>query len=207
MKKSFLNIVSFITVLALLAGCATTDLDHRINFNQYKTFAWGPSDIKTENPIYNSDLINKNIKSTVENEFAKRGIMENEAHPDFLVSFHTYTEKEQSSGSSAYYGYPYFPAFGFYGMRYGWGMPYWGMPFGGYGYGGGRGPYTYTKGTLILDIKDKKTDEVIWRGAVSGNVDNVKTLERQIAKGVKAIMKKYPGTPDHFTLPDHKTIS
>jgi hypothetical protein len=53
----------------------------------------------------------------------------------------------------------------------------------------------YTEGTLILDIVDHQTDELVWRGSVSGNVDDVSTLKKQIEKGIKAIMKKYPVMP------------
>lgn len=54
----------------------------------------------------------------------------------------------------------------------------------------------YTEGTLILDIIDRSTDELVWRGSVSGNVEGISRLRKQIEKGVKAIMKKYPVTPD-----------
>jgi hypothetical protein len=205
MKKALLNIAALLTVFVMLVSCATTDLDRKVNFNHYRTFAWGPSEIKTENPVYNSDLINKNIKATIENEFARRGIVVDNTNPDFIVSFHTYTEKAQSYQRSPYYGGPFMP-FGFYGMGWGWGMPYWGMPYGGYGYGSSL-PYTYTKGTLIIDVTDRKTNETVWRGTVAGNVDNVKKLERQIQKGVVAIMKKYPGAPQPELDFHHKPIS
>ena len=196
-----INILTLLMLLFVAAGCAVTDFDKSANFNEYRTFSWGKSEIKTENPIYNSDLINKNIKATVENEFAKRGITKSE-NADFVVSYHTYTEKkEETNGGYPYFSrYPFFP-FGFYPYGFGWGFPY------GYGYGGPR-TSTYTEGTLIIDITDRKTDELIWRGAVSGNVDNVKSLQKQIQKGIKAIMKKYPvPAQDDLKLPDNDVVS
>jgi hypothetical protein len=56
--------------------------------------------------------------------------------------------------------------------------------------------YTYTEGTLIIDILDTKTNEVVWRGTVAGKVDDVANLQKQIDKGIRAILKKYPVTPD-----------
>jgi hypothetical protein len=176
-----LNLFVMASLLFGIAGCAVTDVDRKVDFNSYRTFSWGPSDVKAENPVYNSDLINKNIKATVENEFAKRGIVLDRTNPDFLVSYHTYTEKkERISGGYPYGAYPFYYPWRFYG---------WGMPYGMY-----NPPVTssFTEGVLIVDIKDNKTKEVVWRGTVSGNVDNIKKLERQIQKGVKAIMKKYP---------------
>ena len=53
----------------------------------------------------------------------------------------------------------------------------------------------YTEGTLILDILDKDTGELVWRGSVSGNVEDTSNLRKQIDKGIRAIMKKYPVSP------------
>lgn len=189
MKNRAINVMGFMAGILLLGftGCAVTDVDQSANFHQYKTFAWGKSKVEVKNPAYKSDLINKRIKATVEKEFAKRGIALNPSRPDLKVSYHTYTEKKEQRMGNAYYGYPYYPRFYPYGFGWGWGFPY--------GYGPAQ-PYTYTEGTLIIDITDARTNELVWRGTVSGNVNNVASLQRQIAKGVRAIMKKYPVTPD-----------
>jgi hypothetical protein len=171
-----------------MAGCAVTDMDQSANFSQYQTYAWGESKVDVSNPIYDSDLINKKIRATVENEFAKRGIRKNDADPDFVVSYHTYTEeKERVSGGYPYYGSPFYP-FGFYPFAFRWGYLYpWTSP---------QIKTEYTEGTLIIDIKDHQTEELVWRGSVSGSVDDVAGIRKQIEKGIKAIMKKYPVTPD-----------
>jgi hypothetical protein len=191
--KVMKNVTSYImaVVLLMVAGsCAVTDVDRSANFKSYRTFAWGESEVKVENPVYDSDLITKRIRNTVEKEFSKRGIRMDKKDPDFLVSYRTFTQQKQEvSGGSYYgYGYPFFPM-RFYPYGFGWGFPYgaWGNP--------PRERY-YTEGTLIIDITDKKTDELVWRGTVKGNVDDIADLQKQIAKGVKAIMKKYPVTPD-----------
>ena len=172
-----------------LTSCAVTDFDRTANFSIYKTFSWGKADVKVENPIYESDLIHKNIKSTIEDEFAKRGIVKENSDPDFLVNYYTYTEKKQQTSGRSYYGSPFFYPYGFSPFLYGWGWPF------PYAYSVPQ-HYTYTEGTLIIDILDVKSDEVVWRGTVSGKVDDVANLQKQIDKGIRAIMKKYPVTPD-----------
>ncbi|MBT1703359.1 DUF4136 domain-containing protein [Chryseosolibacter indicus] len=201
MKKTINNIILFPVLLLLIASCAVTDFDRKVDFNRYKTFAWGESEIKVENPLHKSDLISKNIKTTVENEFAKRGISYNSKNPDFLVSYHTYTEKREETNSNNYFYGPYMPfSFRYIPFGYGWGFPY--------GWSNNYRNYTYTEGTLIIDITDRKTDEVVWRGSVSGNVNNTGNLQKQIRKGIKAIMKKYPvRANEELQLPDDKTIS
>jgi hypothetical protein len=172
-------------LLFFLASCAVTDFDRSADFTRYRTFAWGKSEVNVKNPVHNSDLINKNIRATVENEFAKRGITRNEEAADFLVSYHTYTEQKEQTTGGNYYGYPFSP-FSFYPFGFGWG---WGMP---YGMRTAPRMETITEGTLIVDVTDRKTKELVWRGTVKGTVDNVSDLQRQIRKGIKAILKKYP---------------
>lgn len=202
MKKLKLYMMA-IVLLVIAGSCAITDMDRTANFNRYRTFAWGKSEVEVTNPVYNSGLITKNIKATVEKEFSKRGIVMDKKDPDFLVSYHTYTEQKQERTGGGYYGYGY----PFYPMRF---YPYyafgWGFPYGGWGYPPRE--RMYTEGTLIIDITDKQTNELVWRGTVKGNVDNVAALQKQIAKGVKAIMKKYPVPADEpiRIIPDEKVI-
>jgi hypothetical protein len=188
MNRKNINILLALFLLGL-AGCAVTDLDKSADFTRYKTFAWGKSDVEVSNPVYDSDLINKRIYHAVEKEFAKRGIVKNDRNPDFIVRYHTYTEEKQQTQGGHPYRYGFHPFGGFYPFAFGWGFPYYLTT-----------PQTtseYTEGTLVLDIIDRRSDELIWRGSVSGNVEDTSNLKKQIEKGIKAIMKKYPVTPDN----------
>jgi hypothetical protein len=186
MRQNIMGIATFCLFLIGLAGCAVTDVDKTVDFNRLQTYSWGESEIKVENPLYRGDLINKRIKHAVEDEFNRIGLRKDDKHPDFLVSYKTYTEKkEQQYSNNGYYPYaPFFPyRFGFYPFAYGW--PY-----------GNTRSYTYTQGTLILDITDKATNEVVWRGSVKGNIEQTSNIEKLIRKGIKAIIKKYPVRED-----------
>ena len=186
MRRINIHAIIGFFILAL-SGCAVTDFDKSTDFTHYKSFSWGESEIKVENPVYDSDLIHKRIRKTVEEEFAKRGIVRNEQDPDFLVHYHTYTEEKERSYGGYPYRYPFYP-FGYYPFAFHWGYPYHWM--------GPRQNSQYTEGTLILDIVDNGSGELVWRGSVSGDVENTAALKKQIEKGIKAIMKKYPVTPE-----------
>lgn len=184
--------VIVLALLVSLSGCASlvsTDLDRSANFSQYKTFGWLPAEVSVKNPVYNSKLIDRNIKYAVEQEFAKRGIVRNQAQPDLLVKYQTYTEKKKQNYSN-YTPYSPFYGWGMMPYRFGWGYPYYGR----WGNGFSR-EYTYTAGTLVLDVIDNQTNELIWRGSIEGDVDNVNRLQKQVDKAVQAIMKKYPVKP------------
>jgi hypothetical protein len=184
------------------ASCAVTDFDRSADFTRYRSFTWGKPKVNVENPVYKSDLISKNIRTTVESEFAKRGIVRNDRSPDFVISYQTYTEPRERTTGGNYYGYPFSP-FMFSPYRFfGWG---WGIP---YGWGAPPRTETVTEGTLIIDITDSKTKELVWRGTVKGDVDNVSDLQKQIRKGIKAILKKYPVTPQEpLLLQDQDAVS
>ena len=178
--------ILFGLILFGLSGCAVTDFDKSADFTRYKSFAWGKSEVDVKNPVYDSDLINDRIRATVEAEFAKRGIVRARNNPDFIVTYHTYTEEKKSATGPYPYRYGFYP-FAYYPYTFGYGYPYWMMR---------PNVREYTEGTLILDIYDNRSNELVWRGSVSGNVDYVASLKKQIDKGIKAIMKKYPVTPD-----------
>lgn len=189
-----------IAMLVFASGCAVTDFDRSVDFSAYQTFSFGESDLRVKNPVYSSSLIDKNIKGTIRNEFAKRGIEHKENGGDVVVSYKTYTEQKQQSYGSPY-GYGPYPFFGYRFFPYGfWGYPsFW---------SNADRVKTVTEGTLIVDITDSKTNELVWRGSVEGNVDDVKNLQKQIQKGIKAILKKYPVSPDEpLRLPDPNVTS
>ncbi len=178
----------FMLLLITLSGCAVTDMDQHADFRKLRTFSWGASEIEVANPLYRGDLLDRKIKTAIEHEFSRMGIYRDDQHPDFTVSYKTYTEKKQNT--TPMYGGPYgYMPFGFYPFGY---FPF---AYGMYPYGGYPRTYTYTEGTLIIDVMDNSSHEVIWRGSVSDNVDHRNNLEKAVAKGVKAILKKYPGHP------------
>jgi hypothetical protein len=176
----------------LLGSGAVTDMSHEVDFNQYRTFGFSTADVQVNNPAYKSGLISSKIRTDIKAEFEKRGLIYTKDNPDVLVSYTTFTQdKQQNYG---YGGYPMmYPGGYFFRGPMFWGYPYPYMGYGPYGYGY---PYHYTEGTLIVDITDAKTNQQVWRGLVKGNVNDLKALSKSIDKGVKAIMKKYPGSTD-----------
>lgn len=182
--------IFFFILLAGLWSCApgTSTSMAPQQPGQYKTYAWLKGDQKAENPLYNSEIIDQNIRQSVDRELSAKGFTIDTQNPDFLVKYQTYTEKRVSTTGGYYGGWPNM-GFGPY-SRWGWGY--------GYGYGSmmGSSPSTYTttEGTLVIDFIDTKSGNVVWRGYAEGNVDNASRLSPKIEKGVHSIMKKLPLT-------------
>ncbi|GAB3502360.1 DUF4136 domain-containing protein [Spirosoma knui] len=162
----------------------STDYDRSVDFTRYHSYAFAKPSVKTgNNPIYNSPLLLENIQGNLARELKDRGLTYQKSTPDLLVKVHTYTENKTRNVLNS--SYPY--AGGFFPYRFGF-WPYWGGYYGGQTYC----QENYTQGTLLVDMIDARTNKLLWRGAVQGVVDNPKRLERQVARGVRKIMKDYP---------------
>ena len=160
----------------------STHKDPTADFSDYRSFAWIKPDIQVKNPQYNNELITKNIQANVDEILMKKGMTINTKKPDLLLRFHTDTEKETTRG---FYS-PSYPMIGY--ARVGRMLVPYNMGY----YGGGySAPYSYTKGTLVIDAIDAKTNKLVWQGSISAAL-NSRKIDKQIEKGVSKIMKKYP---------------
>ena len=174
-----------VALFLALAGCATTgsvgttsDFDHAVNFQGFKTWAWYPQQpTDTEGgPAagrYES-FLDQRIRSAVSAELAKKGLTEVQKAPDLYVAYSTRVEDKQQVNSPYYNGY---------------GVPYYGYGF----YGRGYTPVTqYKAGTVILDLVDARRKELAWRGTGMAQVDQNSLSEAEAFRIVGAILSNYP---------------
>jgi hypothetical protein len=165
-----------IGMMFLFAGIASaqqvkTDFDRSTNFAQYKTYSW--EKVKTKDPL---DV--DRIKSAVNAVLAARGWTQVDSGGDVCIMAMEVTNTQQTLNT-------------FYnGMGGGWGW----RRFGGGGFGEATTTTdTYKVGTVVVDLFDAKTKQLIWRGSssdtLSNNSDkNIKNLD----KGVDKMFKKFP---------------
>lgn len=145
----------------------------KYDFDAVNTFAWQDTpdtSLEETNPFMHSL-----IKNTIEAELAKSSLTEVDANPDVWVNYHASTTTDTQLRTDTY-GY----SIGGYGMA-GWGY-----------YGMAAGPVSsttrvveYTRGTLVVDIWDAKSKELIWRGMVSDTLpDNVQKAEKLVVRAI-----------------------
>jgi len=161
----------------VLAQKTTYDYAKGANFASYKTY------MQKDGTKVGQPLIDDRIVAAIDAQMAAKGFTKSESNPDVVVIYHVAFDKQKdiSTFSSGY------------GGGYG---PY------GYGWGGGWGGGTSTTqvrdiliGTLVVDIADTKTKEMVWRGMGVKEVDtNAKPDKRDksISKAVEKIFKNYP---------------
>jgi hypothetical protein len=165
----FLGMLLFAGTLS--AQQVKTDYDRSANFAQYKTFSW--EQVKTKD-----DLDVARIRTAVNAALAAKGWTLVDSGGDVSIVAMEMTREQQSLNT-------------FYdGFGGGWGW----RRFGGGGFGEATTTTeTYKVGTLVVDLFDTKTKQLIWRASssdtLSNNSDkNIKNLD----KGVEKMFKQFP---------------
>src|ERR1700694_6001606 len=172
-------VVVLIGLMLLVAGKASaqqvkTDYDRNANFAQYKTYSW--EHVKTQDPL-NVDR----IKGAVNAALAAKGWTQVDSGGDVSIVAMEITHNQQTLNT-------------FYdGFGGGWGW----RRFGGGGFGGlGEATTTtetYKVGTLVVDLFDAKTKQLLWRGNSSDTLSNNSNKNIQnLDKDVEKMFNKFP---------------
>src|ERR1700680_3884845 len=174
--KTFRSTAAYALFFVAMLGAAfaqqvKTDFDHQANFSQYKTYSW--QEIKPANSLWDA-----RIKEPVDAQLAAKGWTQVENGGDVAIVAISASHTERTLQT-------------FYdGMGGGWRWR---------GFGGmGEATTTeqdYKEGTLLVDMYDAKTKQLIWRGSAEDTVSNKEeTNEKNLNKGVAKMLKKFPPT-------------
>ncbi|RVU01235.1 DUF4136 domain-containing protein [Mucilaginibacter limnophilus] len=198
MKRAiYAGLVLFI--LSGLTACSNykyyTAAKNKTNLSTYRTFGWVETPKPTNNPkkIYANDIADENIKDAATAALTAKGLTQS-SEPDLLVNYTTMTGRGYRTN---YYGAGY-GGFGWGGWGYGlgWYRPWF---YGGWGYGGAWGGYPvreqFREGTVIIDLIDRKTGKMVWRGYGVGEVRNPQKAINDLPKVVTGIIEKLELTP------------
>ena len=177
MQLRISRVVPFIALMFALvfsAGCdlsTTMDYDQDVDFSTIKTYQWAG-----EKPEQVTDMAHKRLMSAIDEQLQAKGLSLVNSDPDVFVVYYGDDEK-QVVANTTHYGYGYGP---------GW--------YGGMGMGGSTTTVsTFRVGTLVVDMYGAAKKELIWRGTVSGTInDDPQKNVKIVQKAVKKLFKKYP---------------
>ena len=163
-------------MLLLFAGTSSaqqvkTDYDRGANFGQYKTYSW--EQVKTKDAL---DV--DRIKAAVNAALTAKGWTQVESGGDVCIMAVEITSNQQTLNT-------------FYdGFGGGWGW----RRFGGGGFGEATTTTeTYKVGTVVVDLFDHKTKQLVWRGSASDTLSNNSDKNiKKLDKGVEKMFKKFP---------------
>nr|WP_295924489.1 DUF4136 domain-containing protein [uncultured Dyadobacter sp.] len=192
--KATINALALATLLAL-ASCASVKVDQidSAHLGSYKKYAWVKPEVNNSQlPALSGSITEENIRTAVKTEFGKKGITEDEQNPDLLLMYHIYTSQKTENVPNApvypYYGYGFGPRAYYYHGRL---IP---ISYAGYynPWNTGYHQERYTDGTLMIDVIDAKSNELLWRGTMENPVNDAAGLSKQFAKEAREILGKYP---------------
>lgn len=171
----------------LLAGCTRAqikyDFDARANYASFKTFDWmaAPKRAKEKAGKADNQIMERRVKSAIERELIARGFtVEPAADPDFLVTYYPIF-KDRHYRTATHIGM-------------GWGYrPYWGMRTGTMI----SQQHTYTEGTIVVEIVDFKTNQLVWEGAAVGALTGLQTAEDADEAVNREVPRLLAGFPPH----------
>jgi Domain of unknown function (DUF4136) len=151
------------------------NFDREVDFSKFKTYKW----IDNKPPANLDELKDKQIRASIENELAKKGLTKTDAdNADLRIGYQVGLGHEKQ----------------FTSYNSGWGAgPGW-RGWGGTGITTGQ-TSTITTGQLVLDMFDASKHNLVWKGAVSKTIDpNAKPdkAQKNLDKAMAKLLKNYP---------------
>jgi|GEM_PF-1359428 len=167
------------SILIVLSGFLTAcnssqvlyDYYTKARFSEYETFSWLEKSSEAAALIA---PVEEHIRKAVSQALESKGLSQKESGGELLLTYHI---GEKAPIYPSRQGYMYWPDHWSYG-----------------GYYGGTEQFRYKKGTLIIDLINRRSNKLIWRGSAPKVISNAKTekLYEKIDAAVDEIMANFP---------------
>ncbi|MCK5122521.1 MAG: DUF4136 domain-containing protein [Methylococcales bacterium] len=185
------HLINFVVILFFISGCSTikvtSDYNPAVSFSGFQSYQWipgGPTKIGDPR-VDDNTLLQSRVRKAVDNVLASKGYQKvTSGKPDFWITYHVTLDKQvkiQAINSINHYG------------------PGWGWRYGSTYSGGYRGNdtfvYTYDQGSLIIDIVEPDSRQLIWRGSATDKVNfshSPEQKEQKINEAVKKLLEQFP---------------
>jgi hypothetical protein len=180
-----------VVALALAAACGPairvqTVVNPEAHLGSLRTFRVLPGPrprdravVPADHPMFVNSITNRALRSALVAGFVGRGYTVADSAPDFVVASYA-SAKHKLDVTFWDYGYVWRPRW----WR-GWG-PHWREPM----------VTEYTEGTVIIDVLDPETKELLWRGrGVAVVSDDMQEYLKHLERAVTAILAEFPAAP------------
>ena len=173
-KKGTMTKVGMGLVLALLACTSTMAQDVRsnsmpgTNFAKYHTYKW----VAIEGGAHPNQIVDAQIKNSVDSQLATKGLTKTDNdNADLYIGYQVAVDQEKQWNA--------------YGMG-------GGVRFGGMGTATSS---TINIGTLVLDMYDPPSKQLVWTGTATKTIDASKDQEKNqknLDKAMQKLLKTFP---------------
>lgn len=167
--------VIVISALAVLAtACSSmrvrTDFDSAVDFGSYASMAAFEIPAKRHRGPEMSELVDRRIAAAIASELAGKGLHSTSPRDaDLLVTFTTAVRRRVTVDHAGWYGYR---------------GPHW--------HGGMVRVSSYPEGSLVIDIVDRRSRELVWRGVGEGAFTSMNPSDETVRTRVARILKSFP---------------
>jgi len=163
-------VIGYALILALAATRAPaqsiqTDYDRAFDFSRLKAYAFAAQARRPNDPLAANPLNDRRVHEALDAELGARGYtVDSTGKHDFLVAYQAATRTRV-------------------------GVQDW-------GYGPGRwgsrriDVNEYTEGTLVVDVVDAASKQLVWRGSATGTIQP-KEADKKIRKAVAKLMEQF----------------
>ena len=148
----------------------TADHDSQVDFGSYTSFSLFERPAKERRGPQMSDLVDGRIATSIAADLAAKGLASTApGDADILVTFYTAVSRRVVVNGGGWYGYRW---------------RYWG--------GGTTYVNSYPEGTLVIDIIDRRSRELVWRGVGAGAFSKMNPTDETVQKKVARVLRDFP---------------
>ena len=190
----FKYVVSIVFLSLLLGSCGAkieTDKKAKVNMNEFSSFAFLPNQDTIKTSRYDNTVVNEIIIDQIKKNMQQLNYRLDRNQPDLLVYYHLMFDEEVSVNAS-----PVYTNYSYYRPGYYVGPYYRNYIYDNYftipRLSGNRiEQIPYKEGTIVIDVIDRKTNEIVWRGKAN-DVITPNNLDEKLRNYVNAIFDKFP---------------
>jgi hypothetical protein len=161
-------VLALLTCNAALAQDVTTNSMPGTDFTKYHTYKW----VTIDGATYPNQIVDAQIKSSVDSQLAAKGLTKTDGDKaDLYIGYQASIGQEKQ-----------WNAYGTGGLRWGGGMAT-------------ATASTISTGTLVLDMYDPATKQLVWTGRVTKTLDpnaNQEKKQKNLDKAMQKLLKNYP---------------
>ncbi|WP_116544782.1 DUF4136 domain-containing protein [Pontibacter virosus] len=184
----------FLCSIFLSSCVATSGIDNTTSISSSEgilgkktTYAWyqpTPPAQPAYGPEFNPSLQRHMLKA-IEEELQRKGYTKTTVNPDMLVAYDVSVSVPDAMDKAELYG----PGFGYsYAYMAGYRYSYGNAQLPGY-----RAVDLFKQGTLIVDVIDPKSKQLLWRGWTEGAIKNFDAGYGKAKSEVQKIINRMPG--------------
>lgn len=154
---------------AISAQDVTTNSMPGTDFTKYHTYKW----VTIQGASYPNQIIDTQIKSSIDSQLAGKGLTKTDGEKaDLFVGYQVSIDQEKQWNAYGMGG----------GLRWGGGMA-------------SATSSTISVGTLVLDMYDPATKQLVWTGRATKTIDanaNQEKRQKNLDKAMTKLLKKFP---------------